>query len=92
MALLAKVLLAMKTASALSRAGYDRKPSGVRKACAFDLGSQGDELVFYGCLDRRQHARRTYASGWHIICHIIDDLIFVSDIFDARQAPEKMAW
>ncbi|MFT3886319.1 MAG: hypothetical protein QM724_13095 [Flavobacteriales bacterium] len=27
-----------------------------------------------------------------IIYRIIDDLIFVSDIFDTRQDPEKMVW
>ena len=27
-----------------------------------------------------------------IIYHIVEDLVFISDIFDARQDPEKMAW
>ncbi|MBK9147113.1 MAG: type II toxin-antitoxin system RelE/ParE family toxin [Flavobacteriales bacterium] len=36
--------------------------------------------------------RRKVSGNYKIIYRIIDDLIFVSDIFDARQDPEKMAW
>ncbi|MBP7450727.1 MAG: type II toxin-antitoxin system RelE/ParE family toxin [Flavobacteriales bacterium] len=36
--------------------------------------------------------RRKVSGNYKIIFRIIDDLIFVSDIFDARQDPEKMAW
>lgn len=36
--------------------------------------------------------RRLVSGNYKIIYRIIDDLIFVSDIFDARQDPEKMAW
>jgi len=32
------------------------------------------------------------SGNYKIIYRIIDDLIFVSDIFDSRQDPEKMAW
>lgn len=36
--------------------------------------------------------RRLVSGNYKIIYRIIDDLIFVSDIFDTRQDPEKMAW
>jgi len=32
------------------------------------------------------------SGSYKIIYRIIDDLIFVSDIFDSRQDPEKMSW
>ncbi|WKZ65075.1 MAG: type II toxin-antitoxin system RelE/ParE family toxin [Flavobacteriales bacterium] len=36
--------------------------------------------------------RRKVSGNYKIIYRIIGDLIFVSDIFDARQEPEKMVW
>jgi plasmid stabilization system protein ParE len=36
--------------------------------------------------------RRKVSGNYKIIYRIIDDLIFVSDVFDTRQDPEKMAW
>jgi len=36
--------------------------------------------------------RRAVSGHYKIIYRIIDDLIFVTDIFDSRQDPEKMAW
>ena len=36
--------------------------------------------------------RRKVSGNYKIIYRIIDDLIFVSDIFDSRQDPEEMAW
>jgi plasmid stabilization system protein ParE len=36
--------------------------------------------------------RRKVSGHYKIIFRIIDDLIFVSDIFDTRQDPEKMVW
>lgn len=36
--------------------------------------------------------RRKVSGNYKIIYRIINDLIFVSDIFDARQDPEKMVW
>lgn len=36
--------------------------------------------------------RRKVSGNYKIIYRIIGDLIFVSDIFDARQDPEKMVW
>lgn len=36
--------------------------------------------------------RRLVSGNYKIIYRIIDDLIFVSDVFDARQDPEKMVW
>lgn len=36
--------------------------------------------------------RRLVSGHYKIIYRIIDDLIFVSDIFDSRQDPERMAW
>lgn len=36
--------------------------------------------------------RRLVSGNYKIIYRIIDDLIFVSDIFDSRQDPEKMSW
>ncbi len=36
--------------------------------------------------------RRKVSGNYKIIFRIIDDLIFVSDIFDTRQDPEKMVW
>lgn len=39
-----------------------------------------------------QGHRRKVSGNYKIIYRIIDDLVFVSDIFDARQDPEKMVW
>lgn len=36
--------------------------------------------------------RRLVSGHYKIIFRIIGHLIFVSDIFDSRQDPEKMAW
>ena len=36
--------------------------------------------------------RRKVSGNYKIIYRIIDNLIFVSDIFDSRQDPEEMAW
>jgi toxin ParE1/3/4 len=36
--------------------------------------------------------RRLVSGNYKIIYRIIEGLILVSDIFDARQDPEKMAW
>ncbi|MFZ1693905.1 MAG: type II toxin-antitoxin system RelE/ParE family toxin [Flavobacteriales bacterium] len=36
--------------------------------------------------------RRKVSGNYKIIFRIINDLIFVSDIFDTRQDPEKMVW
>lgn len=36
--------------------------------------------------------RRKVSGNYKIIYRIIDDLIFISDIFDSRQDPEKMVW
>jgi hypothetical protein len=44
-------------------------------------------------LDHLKMEHRHKVSGNHkIIYRIIDDLIFVSDILDARQDPDKMMW
>ncbi|MCO6481553.1 MAG: type II toxin-antitoxin system RelE/ParE family toxin [Flavobacteriales bacterium] len=44
-------------------------------------------------LDHLKMGHRCKVSGnYKIIYRIINDLIFVSDIFDARQDPEKMVW
>ncbi|HMN07015.1 MAG TPA: type II toxin-antitoxin system RelE/ParE family toxin [Flavobacteriales bacterium] len=36
--------------------------------------------------------RRKVSGNYKIIYRIVDDLIFVSDVFDTRQDPEKMVW
>ncbi|HEX2615931.1 MAG TPA: type II toxin-antitoxin system RelE/ParE family toxin [Flavobacteriales bacterium] len=36
--------------------------------------------------------RRLVSGHYKIIYRIIDDLIFISDIIDTRQDPEKMVW
>jgi len=36
--------------------------------------------------------RRLVSGHYKVVYRIMDDLIFVLDIFDARQDPEKMAW
>lgn len=36
--------------------------------------------------------RRKVSGNYKIIYRIIGDLIFLSDIFDARQDPEKLVW
>jgi toxin ParE1/3/4 len=36
--------------------------------------------------------RRLVSGHYKIIYRVIEDVIFISDIFDSRQAPEKMAW
>lgn len=36
--------------------------------------------------------RRLVSGHYKIIYRILDDVIFVADIFDSRQDPQKMAW
>ena len=51
-------------------------------------GGQVEPLLDHLGLDHR----RKVSGNYKIIFRIIDDLIFVSDPFDTRQDPEKMAW
>ena len=51
-------------------------------------GGQYEPLLDHLGMKHRRHVSGNYK----IIYRIIDDLIFVSDIFDSRQDPEKMAW
>lgn len=44
-------------------------------------------------LDHLKMGHRCKVSGnYKIIYRIVDDLIFVSDVFDTRQDPGKMVW
>ncbi len=36
--------------------------------------------------------RRKVSGNYKIIYRIVDDLIFVSDVFDTRQDPGRMVW
>jgi toxin ParE1/3/4 len=51
-------------------------------------GGQYETLLDHLELDHR----RLVSGNYKIIYRIIGDELFVSDIFDARQDPEKMAW
>lgn len=51
-------------------------------------GGQYEPLLEHLGMDHR----RLVSGNYKIIYRIIDDLIFVSDIFDSRQDPQKMAW
>ena len=52
------------------------------------LGGQYEPLLDHLGLKHR----RKVSGNYKIIYRIIDDLIFVSDIFDSRQDPDQMAW
>lgn len=36
--------------------------------------------------------RRVISGHYKIIYRLIDDLVFITDVFDSRQDPDKMAW
>lgn len=57
------------------------------------LGSHPRGGQYEPLLDHLNMGHRRWVCGnYKIIYCIIEDVVFISDIFDARQDPEKMAW
>lgn len=57
------------------------------------LGSHPHGGQYEPLLEHLNMGHRRWVCGhYKIIYRIVDETVFISDIFDARQDPDKMAW
>mgnify|MGYP003381336202 CR=1 FL=1 len=79
-------------AKAVSDAVADRITSKILDDLELLQGYPGGGQV-EPLLDHLELGHRRLVSGhYKIVYRIIDDVLFVADVFDSRQSPEKMAW